>query len=153
MKTFVRSLYPALAFLTFYLPAGAFSLTLILWVGAHAPALAPAVQLFLGALAFALAVVAAAECCLLRGYAGPLIQRLLHLRRDRMRLALLFAILGAVPAGAADLFGVSMALGAGPGRIGVAVVMLSPLAWLILGAICARGDLMRRALGEAVGRS
>jgi hypothetical protein len=153
MKTFVRSLYPALAFLAFYLPAGVFSLTVTRWAGVHAPALAPAVQLFLGALAFALAVVAAAECCLLRGYAGPLIQRLLHLRRDRMRLALLFAILGAVPAGAADLYGASMALGAGPGRIGVAVVLLYPLAWLILGAICARGDLMRRALGEAVGRS
>lgn len=152
MKTFFRSLYPALAFLTFYLPAGAFSLTVTRWAGVHAPSLAAAVQLVLGALAFGLAVAAAAECCLLSRYGGSLIERLLHLRRDRMRLALLFAILGAVPAGAADLFGVSMALGAGPGRIGVAVAMLYPLAWLILRALCARGDLMRRALDEAVGR-
>ncbi len=154
MPPAARSLFPVLVFLALYLPAGAVALVLGLWAAVHAPNLAPAIQLGLGTAAFAVAVDGASECCLRGPRSLPLIRRILHLRRNRRRHALAFALLGAALAGAADLCaglgGADIALRAGPGRIVLAAALLFPLAWAVIDAASGRPGLIRRALAEAL---
>lgn len=149
-----RSLLPVLVFLALYLPGGGAALGLGLWAAAQAPNLALAIQLGLGTLVFAVAVDCASECCLRGPGSLPLIQRILHLRRNRRRHALAFALLGAALAGAADLCaglcGAEIALRAGPGRIVLAAALLFPLALAVIDAASSRPGLIRRALDQAL---
>lgn len=152
------SCIPVLAFLTLCLPAGASAFGLAAWVQPNAPALAPPIQAVLGTAAFAVAVEGAADCCLWRSGRLPLIQRILHLRRNRLRYAILFAILGATATGAAEIlaarFGIPLAIQAGPSGMALAAVLLFAIGWVILGSAGARHGLIHRALDEALrGRS
>jgi hypothetical protein len=149
-----RTVIPVLAFLAIYLPAGAIALGLGLCAAPHAPLIAAVLQIGLGAFAFAVAVDGAANWFLRRPGHRPLIQRILHLRRNRLRFALVFALLGASVAGLADLCagacGITLAASAGPGRIAVGTILLFALASVIIGSAGDRQSLIRRALGEAL---
>ena len=156
MQAVDRSLTPVLAFLAVYLPAGTIGLGLGLWTMPHAPVLAAILQIGAGVLAFSLAVEGAAEWYLRGPGRRPLIERVLHLRRYRLRYALIFALLGASVAGLADLCagfcGISIAFSGGPLRIALGAALLFALASVIIGSAGARQSLMRRALGEALAR-
>jgi len=152
-----HSFSPVLAFLAFYLPTGVLALALGLWALPQAPLMAAALQIGFGALAYAIAVEGATEWFLRRPGRQPLIARVLHLRRYRRRYAPVFALVGASVAGLADVcagaFGIGIAASAGPGRIVLGAALLFALASVIIGSAGARQGLIRRALGEALGRS
>lgn len=149
-----RSIFPVLAFLALYLPAGALALGLAAWALPDAPVLAPLIQIVLGAAAFAVAVEGAADCCLWRRAGVPLIQRILHLRRNRGRYSAVFAMLGAALGGGAEIVagigGIPLALQGGPLGMALAAAVLFAVAWLILGSAGARHGLIHRALDEAL---
>jgi hypothetical protein len=152
-----HSFSAVLAFLALYLPVGALALSLGLWALPEAPLMAGLLQIGFGALAFVLAVEGATEWFLRGPGRQPLIARVLHLRRHRHRYALVFALLGASVAGLADLCagacGIGIAASAGPGRIALGAALLFALASVIIGSAGDRPSLIRRALGEALGRA
>lgn len=149
-----RPHFPLAAFLVLYLPAGALALGLGHLTSAQSPGFAAAIQIVVGTLAYALAVEGAAEWGLRHPCTAPLIDRILNLRRKRLRYALGFGLIGAALAAGADLSarraGFDTAYSAGPLRIGIAVCLLFVLAWIIIGTAGGRPGMMHRALGEAL---
>lgn len=149
-----RPHFPLAAFLALYMPAGALALGLGHLTSAQSPGLAAAVQLVVGTGAYALAVEGAAEWGLRHPCAAPLIDRILHLRRNRLRYALVFGLIGAALAAGADMsvrhLGMDTAYSAGPLRIGIAAALLFALAFVIIGMAGGRAALIHRALGEAL---
>lgn len=152
-----RPHFPLAAFLALYLPAGALALGLGHLTSVQSPGFATVIQIVVGTAAYGLAVEGAAEWGLRHPCAAPLIDRILHLRRNRLRYALGFGVIGAVLAAGADIsarqIGLATAYSAGPLRIGVAALILFALAWIIIGMAGGRIGLMRRALGEALARA
>lgn len=151
-----RPHFPLAAFLALYLPAGALALGLGHLTSAQSPGFAVVVQLALGTAAYALAVDGAAEWGLRHPCATPLIDRILHLRRNRLRYALGFGVIGAVLAVVADAaarrFGFDTAYSVGPLPVALVATGLFALAWFIIGMVGDRPALMHRALDEALTR-
>lgn len=149
-----RPRFPLAAFLVLYLPAGSLALGLGHLTSAQSPGLAAAIQIVAGTLAYALAVEGAAEWGLRHPCAAPLIDRVLNLRRKRLRYALGFGLIGAVLAAGAEISarsaGLATAYSAGPLRIGIAAAVLFAVAWVIIGMAGGRAGLIHRALGEAM---
>lgn len=149
-----RPHFPLAVFLALYLPAGTLALGLGHLTSAQSPGLAAVIQIVAGTVAYALSVEGAAEWGLRHPCAAPLIDRVLHLRRHRLRYALGFGLMGAALAAGADLstrqLGMAAAYSADPLRITIAAALLCALAWVIIGAAGGRISLMHRALGEAL---
>lgn len=149
-----RPHFPLAAFLGLYLPAGSLALGLGHLTSAQSPGYAAAIQIVVGTLAYALAVEGAAEWGLRHPCTAPLIDRILNLRRKRLRYALGFGLIGAVLAAGAEMSarsaGLDTAYSAGPLRIGLAAALLFALAWIIIGTAGGRPGLIHRALDEAL---
>jgi hypothetical protein len=142
---------PIRLFLVWLLPGQAVAAAIAGLAAASTPALAPAVLLSLGFLAFAVAVSAAAR----PPHRAPATDRqdavlaVLDLRRNRGRYALVFALMG-VAAGsgavAASGLGAALSLSFGHGLLALALGFVS--AWLILGeAACSQSAIRRALLG------
>lgn len=147
--TFVR---PIRIFLFWLLPGQAAAAAVARLASASAPALAPAVLLSLGFLAFAAAVSAAAR----PPRRSPAADRedavlaLLGLRRNRGRYAFVFALFG-VGSGAAALAasGLWGDMVPTPGHAALALALACLSAWLILGeAACSQAAIRRALLSE-----
>lgn len=118
----------------------------------NAPGLAPIVFLSLGFVAFALAVGRAAsplEDASQRGRFTA-IEALLHLRRNRSRYALIYAVVGTVLAVAIlrglAAFGFDVPLEVGKGVVAQMLAVLFVAAWALINDIACSNDAMRRAL-------
>ena len=149
-----RPHFPLVAFLALYLPVGALALGLGHLTSAQSPGFAAAIQILVGTAAYVLAVEGAAEWGLRHPCAAPLIDRILHLRRNRLRYAFGFGLIGAALAAGAEIavrsVGLATAYSAGPLRIGIAAALLFALAWIIIGMAGGRTGMIHRALDEAM---
>ncbi len=151
----VRRSSPIRPFLAVFLPGAGLTVALGLLAVERAPDFAPAIVLGSGFLAFLVAVGRALAVTLgspQGGRTGAVV-RLLDLRRNRGRYALIFAVVAAVVAELALWLVAAPGAGAPGGwPLLVAFAVLFGVAWLLIGDVAGSPGTLRRALLAARSR-